>query len=174
LVIFENRRSPHPIKRRLFSPPYSFKAGRPPPPRCAPSTHCATMNEAGPLKRPKSAPTGLVRERSARYVMPGGAIDRRCYEYCVLSEVCGRLRAGDRAAPRRPRGGHRQRSRYRRCRGSEREQNRGAAESRAGAAFGRYRTGACGAEEEEAWRAAAGVQVLDHSASQSARDWDRN
>ena len=43
-----------------------------------------------------------------------------------------------------------------------------------GAAFGRYRTGACGAEEEEAWRAAAGVQVLDHSASQSARDWDRN
>ena len=46
-------------------------------------------------KLPKSAPTGFVRERWARYVMPGGALDRRYYEVCVLSELCGRLRAGD-------------------------------------------------------------------------------
>ena len=53
------------------------------------------MNEAGALKLPKSAPTGFIRERWARYVMPGGAIDRRYYEFCVLSELQGRLRAGD-------------------------------------------------------------------------------
>jgi TnpA family transposase len=53
------------------------------------------MNEAGALKLPKSAPTGFIRERWARYVMPSGEIDRRYYEFCVLSELCGRLRAGD-------------------------------------------------------------------------------
>ena len=53
------------------------------------------MNEAASLKLPKSAPTGFIRERWARYVMPGGEIDRRYYEFCVLSELCGRLRAGD-------------------------------------------------------------------------------
>jgi hypothetical protein len=53
------------------------------------------MNEAGTLKLPKSAPTGFIRERWARYVMPGSEIDRRYYEFCVLSELCGRLRAGD-------------------------------------------------------------------------------
>ena len=53
------------------------------------------MNEAGALKLPKFAPTGFIRERWARYVMPGGEIDRRYYEFCVLSELCGRLRAGD-------------------------------------------------------------------------------
>ena len=44
---------------------------------------------------PKSAPTGFIRERWARYVLPGGAIDRRYYELCVLSELRDRLRAGD-------------------------------------------------------------------------------
>src|SRR5215813_14108723 len=53
------------------------------------------MNEAAFSKLPKSAPTGFIRERWARYVMPGGALDRRYYELCVLSELCGRLRAGD-------------------------------------------------------------------------------
>ena len=53
------------------------------------------MNAAATPKLPKSAPTGFVRERWARYVMPGGEIDRRYYEFCVLSELCGRLRAGD-------------------------------------------------------------------------------
>jgi hypothetical protein len=47
------------------------------------------MNEAASLKLPKSAPTGFVRERWTRYVMPGGEIDRRYYEFCVLSELCG-------------------------------------------------------------------------------------
>jgi TnpA family transposase len=53
------------------------------------------MNEAVSLNLPKSAPTGFIRERWARYAMPGGEIDRRYYEFCVLSELCGRLRAGD-------------------------------------------------------------------------------
>jgi TnpA family transposase len=53
------------------------------------------MNGAASAKLPKSAPTGFIRERWARYVMPGGALDRRYYELCVLSELCGRLRAGD-------------------------------------------------------------------------------
>ena len=44
---------------------------------------------------PKSAPTGFVRQRWARHVLPGGAIDRRYYELCVLSELRDRLRAGD-------------------------------------------------------------------------------
>src|SRR6516164_1275005 len=53
------------------------------------------INEAASPKLPKSVPTGFIRERWARYVMPSGALDRRYYELCVLSELCGRLRAGD-------------------------------------------------------------------------------
>ena len=53
------------------------------------------MNNAPPLSLPKSAPTSFIRERWARYVMPGGRIDRRYYELCVLSELRDRLRAGD-------------------------------------------------------------------------------
>jgi TnpA family transposase len=44
---------------------------------------------------PKSAPTGFVRQRWASLVLPGGAIDHRYYELCVLSELRDRLRAGD-------------------------------------------------------------------------------
>jgi TnpA family transposase len=44
---------------------------------------------------PKSAPTGFVRQRWAPYVLPGGTIDWRHYELCVLSELRDRLRAGD-------------------------------------------------------------------------------
>jgi hypothetical protein len=44
---------------------------------------------------PKSTPTGFVRQRWALYVLPGGSIDRRHYELCVLSELRDRLRAGD-------------------------------------------------------------------------------
>jgi len=53
------------------------------------------MNEVARPSLPKSAPTGFIRERWARYVLPGGAIDRRYYELCVLSELRDRLRAGD-------------------------------------------------------------------------------
>jgi hypothetical protein len=35
------------------------------------------MNKATVLKLPKSAPTGFIRERWARHVLPGGAVDRR-------------------------------------------------------------------------------------------------
>src|SRR3954471_17773234 len=53
------------------------------------------MNKATVLKLPKSAPTGFIRERWARHVLPGGAVNRRYYELCVLSELRDRLRAGD-------------------------------------------------------------------------------
>jgi TnpA family transposase len=53
------------------------------------------VNEAASPRLPKSTTIGFIRERWARYVMPGGEIDRRYYEFCVLSELCGRLRAGD-------------------------------------------------------------------------------
>jgi hypothetical protein len=53
------------------------------------------MNKTAASNVPKSAPVGFMRERWARHVMPDGAIDRRYYEICVLSELRGRLRAGD-------------------------------------------------------------------------------
>src|SRR5271166_2529721 len=52
-------------------------------------------NGSGAAALPKSAPTGFVRQRWAPYVLPGGVIDRRYYELCVLSELRDRLRAGD-------------------------------------------------------------------------------
>ncbi len=54
-----------------------------------------SANRAGRSSLPKSAPTGFVRQRWAAYVLPGGAIDRRHYELCVLSELRGRIQAGD-------------------------------------------------------------------------------
>ena len=53
------------------------------------------MNRDGKSTLPKSAPTGFIRQRWARHVLPGGVIDRRYYELCVLSELRDRLRAGD-------------------------------------------------------------------------------
>jgi TnpA family transposase len=53
------------------------------------------MNSKDTAALPQSAPTGFVRQRWAAYVMPGGVIDRRHYELCVLSELRDRLRAGD-------------------------------------------------------------------------------
>jgi len=52
-------------------------------------------NRADKSTLPESAPTGFVRQRWAPYVLPGGTIDRRHYELCVLSELRDRLRAGD-------------------------------------------------------------------------------
>jgi len=52
-------------------------------------------NRADKPTLPESAPTGFVRQRWAPYVLPGGAIDRRHYELCVLSELRDRLRAGE-------------------------------------------------------------------------------
>ncbi len=53
------------------------------------------INSKDTAALPKSVPTGFVRQRWAAYVMPGGVIDRRHYELCVLSELRDRLRAGD-------------------------------------------------------------------------------
>ena len=52
-------------------------------------------NHSGKSTLPKSVPTGFVRQRWVPQVMPGGEIDRRHYELCVLSELRDRLRAGD-------------------------------------------------------------------------------
>ena len=52
-------------------------------------------NRKGSARLPKSAPTGFVRQRWAGLVMPGGEIDRRHYELCVLSELRVRLSAGE-------------------------------------------------------------------------------
>jgi TnpA family transposase len=58
-----------------------------------------TLREANRTSKsalPKSAPTGFVRPRWAPHVfLSGGAIDRRYYELCALSELRDRLRAGD-------------------------------------------------------------------------------
>jgi TnpA family transposase len=56
------------------------------------------LREANRLEKPalpQSAPTGFVRQRWVPHVLPGGTIDRRYYELCVLSELRDRLRAGD-------------------------------------------------------------------------------
>jgi Domain of unknown function (DUF4158) len=52
-------------------------------------------NRIGTSALPKSVPTGFVRQRGVPHVLSGGAIDRRHYELCVLSELRDRLRAGD-------------------------------------------------------------------------------
>lgn len=52
-------------------------------------------NRKGSARLPKSAPTAFVRQRWAAYVLPGGEIDRRHYELCVLSELRVRLAAGE-------------------------------------------------------------------------------
>jgi TnpA family transposase len=52
-------------------------------------------NRSDSASLPKSAPTAFVRQRWVPYVLPGGTIDRRHYELCVLSELRDRLRAGD-------------------------------------------------------------------------------
>jgi len=52
-------------------------------------------NRKGSSRLPKSAPTAFVRQRWASYVLPGGEIDRRHYELCVLSELRVRLAAGE-------------------------------------------------------------------------------
>jgi TnpA family transposase len=54
-----------------------------------------TMNRAASRRVPRSVPTSFIRERWARHVLPGGVIDRRYYDLCVLSELRDRLRAGD-------------------------------------------------------------------------------
>ncbi len=53
------------------------------------------VNRRGSAALPKSAPTGFVCQRWAGLVLPGGAVDRRHYKLCVLSELRGRLQAGD-------------------------------------------------------------------------------
>ena len=54
-----------------------------------------TMNYSGARKVPPDAPIGFVPPRWARSVGTGNEVDRRFYEFCALSELKNRLRAGD-------------------------------------------------------------------------------
>lgn len=49
----------------------------------------------GKRSLPDKVPTGFIRRSWRPLVMPGGAIDRKAFEICVLSELRDRLRAGD-------------------------------------------------------------------------------
>jgi TnpA family transposase len=53
------------------------------------------INSTGTSTLPKATPTGFVRQRWTSYVLPGGEIDRRHYELCVLSELRAGLRSGE-------------------------------------------------------------------------------
>ena len=44
---------------------------------------------------PDKVPTGFIRRSWRTFVMPGGAIDRKAFEICTLTELRDRLRAGD-------------------------------------------------------------------------------
>jgi TnpA family transposase len=52
-------------------------------------------HRSGKSALPATAPTGFVRPSWAPYVLHDGKIDHRHYELCVLSELLGRLQAGD-------------------------------------------------------------------------------
>ena len=75
-------------------------------PACASLIRAITVlrevNRSG-VGLPKSAPTGFVRQRWAPYVLPGGIIDRRHYELCVLTPAKGCSMSGCRwSLPRLP------------------------------------------------------------------------
>lgn len=50
---------------------------------------------AGKRGLPDKVPTGFIRRSWRTFVMPAGAIDRKSYEICILTELRDRLRAGD-------------------------------------------------------------------------------
>ena len=58
-----------------------------------------TMNRTGARKVPVGAPLAFVPPRWARSIGTGENIDRRFYEFCALSELKNRLRAGDLYVP---------------------------------------------------------------------------
>jgi TnpA family transposase len=58
-----------------------------------------TMNRTGARKVPLDAPMAFVPPRWSRSVGAGENIDRRFYEFCALSELKNRLRAGDLYVP---------------------------------------------------------------------------
>ncbi len=53
------------------------------------------MYRCGKRTLPANPPTAFVRRAWRPFVLKGGAIDRKAYELCVLSELRDRLRAGD-------------------------------------------------------------------------------
>lgn len=57
------------------------------------------MNRIGARKVPADAPMAFVPTRWSRSVGVGDSVDRRFYEFCALSELKNRLRAGDLYVP---------------------------------------------------------------------------
>ena len=53
------------------------------------------MNRTNARKVPADAPVGFVRPRWKRFVFADGDIDRRYYEFAVMSELKNALRGGD-------------------------------------------------------------------------------
>jgi hypothetical protein len=53
------------------------------------------MWRTGRRSLPANAPTGFIRQSWRSFVFQSGAIERRAYEICVLSELRNRLRASD-------------------------------------------------------------------------------
>ncbi len=53
------------------------------------------VNASGARRLPEDAPTAFVRWRGAPVVMPDGAIDRKFYALCAMSELKNALRSGD-------------------------------------------------------------------------------
>ena len=53
------------------------------------------VNRRGAQTLPQEVPIGFVRGRWRQLVLSDGTINRRYYEFCVLSELRDRLRAGD-------------------------------------------------------------------------------
>jgi hypothetical protein len=53
------------------------------------------MNTDNARKVPADAPTGFIKKRWEKLVMPDVGIDRRYYELCALSELKNALRSGD-------------------------------------------------------------------------------
>ncbi len=84
---------------RRWSPAFLEASSFESVPACASLLRAIEMlreaNKQAAAALPESVPTGFVRGRWTAYVMPGGAIDRRRYELCVLSQLRDRLRAGE-------------------------------------------------------------------------------
>lgn len=74
---------------------FEFQASSPAKPLMKAVDLLREMNSTGRRSLPKSPPAAFVKKRWQRLVFPGGTVDRRYYELCVLAELRDRLRADD-------------------------------------------------------------------------------
>jgi len=74
---------------------FEFRASAPAKPLMKAIEILREMNASGRRTLPREVPTAFIKKRWKRLVHSPGRIDRRYYELCVMSELRGRLRAGD-------------------------------------------------------------------------------